>query len=399
MNERSDIEVLQARVIELQERLRRLEGQIGPNGDSSRSRRDLLKLAGAAVAGAAGGVLLRSTPAAATDGNSVVLGNTDPVVAKTNDAAFTTTLTPTMPATATGPTPLVGVTGAKAQNPPVPKPSTQTPGFLFFAPLQSYGGVVTQHDADNTAYNFAEGVDGYAGTINGTGVAGSSDAGIGVSGATITGIDLLAGGNGSFSQVPYSIGSGPSPGFPLATNDLELIREADGSLWASRAHYVPGRGAVPLGTGADSWRRMNSVRVDSAAGDGTAFVPARLVDTRDPNNNGGHPGPLQNGNSYDFGPFTGTNGIPVDAVGIVGNLTALAANPYPATFAAQGYLSIYPKGVARPTVSTVNFGGPVYAWPNSFTVGFGSGANAGSFTIYVFGTPVHVVVDVFAYLQ
>ena len=379
MNGEVDVEGLQAKVLELQERLRRLEdlqypspsgggqggGNVGSsNGNRHHTRRDLLRVVGAAAIGAAGGVVLRPTPA-----------------------------------TATGPTPLVSVSGAQAQSPPAPRPSTKTPGFLFFAPLQAYGGVVSQKDLDNTVYNFAEGINGYAGTTSGTGVAGSSDAGIGVSGSTITGIDLAALGNGSIAQFPYSVGGGPSPGYQLGTNDLELIREADGSLWLSRAQYVVGQGAVPLGTGPDSWRRMNSVRVDSATGDGTAFVPVRLVDTRDPSKNGGHPGPLANGNSYDFGPFNNTNGIPLDAVGIVGNLTAIAAQPYPSTFAAQGYLSIYPKGVARPAVSTVNFGGPVYAWPNAFTVGFGTGADAGSITIYVFGTPVHVIVDVFAYLQ
>ena len=54
---------------------------------------------------------------------------------------------------------------------------------------------------------------------------------------------------------------------------------------------------------------------------------------------------------------------------------------------------------AQPGVSNLNFGGPTYAWANSFTVGFGAGVNQGMFTIFVFNVPVHVVVDVFAYVQ
>ena len=398
-----EINGLRAMVLELQERLHRLEGGADSNG-GARSRRDLLKLVGAAAVGAAGSVVLRATPAEALDGNSVVLGNTDPAVNKTNDAAFPTTMTPTAPdPNPTGvPTPLLKVTGPNHAAPPVPA-LPNTPGFLFFAPIQGFGGVVPQSDGSMPAqtFNFAEGVDGYAGGVAGTGVAGSSDAGIGVAGASISGVDLFALGNGTFGQLPFTAGGGASPGYLTAVNDLELVREADGSLWASRAHFVNGTGAVPTGIGPDTWKRMNTVRVDSDAGDGSVFAPVRLIDTRAPATNGGHPGPLANNQSYDFGPFTGTNGIPSDAVGIVGNLTAVAAAPFPSQFAAQGYLAIYPKGFVRTasSPSNVNFGGPVYAWPNSFTVGFGSGTNAGSFSIFVFGTPVHVIVDVFAYIQ
>src|SRR5919201_1801221 len=106
MNGEVDVEGLQAKVLELQERLRRLEdlqypspsgggrggGNVGSsNGNRHHTRRDLLRVVGAAAIGAAGGVVLRPTPAAATDGNPVVLGNTDPAVNKVNDAAFTTT--------------------------------------------------------------------------------------------------------------------------------------------------------------------------------------------------------------------------------------------------------------------------------------------------------------------
>ena len=396
----AEVARLNAVVGDLRGRLDRLEGDPGGDGQQPpRSRRDLLKLAGVAALGAAGGVVLRAAPAAAATAGNMVLG-------QANDANATTSLTPTGGvSTSTTPTPMLSVTGPKSVAAPVPKPSTKTTGFLFFAPIQGYGGQVVQLDADNTSSTFAEGVDGYAGTNLGTGVAGGSDAGIGVGGASITGIDIFAYGNGSFAQVPVADGNGPSPGYQVGTNDLELVREADGSVWASRAMFVLNQGAVPVGTGPDSWKRMNTVRVDSETGDGTAFAPVRIVDTRDPAKNGGHPGPLAPFASYDFGPFPGVvgNGIPQDAVGIVGNLTAIAAAGAPVgglpTFGAQGYLTIYPKGIARPGVSNVNFGGNTYAWPNAITVGFGTGTNAGSFTIYVFGIKVHVLVDVFGYIQ
>ena len=86
---------LTAQVEALTSRLNALEAPVeaDQNGNGHKAgpqtRRDLLKLAGAAAAGAAGTILLRTAPAAATSGMPVLLGN-----ATTNDSAATTDLFP-----------------------------------------------------------------------------------------------------------------------------------------------------------------------------------------------------------------------------------------------------------------------------------------------------------------
>src|SRR5207253_11502706 len=79
--------------------------QNGNGHKAPQSRRDLLKLAGAAAAGAAGSILLRSVPAAATNGLPVLLGNST-----TNDSATTTDIFPTT-APPSAPSPLFQATG------------------------------------------------------------------------------------------------------------------------------------------------------------------------------------------------------------------------------------------------------------------------------------------------
>src|SRR5438046_3623306 len=111
----AEVARLSAIVEQLKGRLDGIDGRSNGNGGQSHphSRRDFVKLAGAAVAGAAGGVLLGPVPAAATNGNAVILGNTSGAVL--NDAANTTSLTATG---ATGtPTPLVEIIGSGGANP------------------------------------------------------------------------------------------------------------------------------------------------------------------------------------------------------------------------------------------------------------------------------------------
>ena len=365
-------------------RLDQLDNHIGlqePENGDRHSRRDLLKLAAAAAAGAAGSVALGAIPAAATSGSAIIAG-------QSNTADATTTLTTQNANQVVSPLLNINNNGAAAGSVALLIEGSNTGNAIFSQNAGNGGGAV---------------------------VGLASAAGYGLIGVSSSGIDAYAAGNGRVAQwptvqyapptgtgspagsaPPFTPGIANAPGDPNSVFAIELVRGDDGSIWAMRA-----TGGNPLGVGTAAWRRMNSVRVDSAAGDGAPFAPVRLIDTRDPLKNGGHPGPLTSGQSYDFGPFTGSNGIPSDALGIVGNLTAVAAAPYPSQFAAQGYLAIYPKGTVRnaSSPSNVNFGGPVYAWPNSFTVGFGSGANAGSVSIFVFGTAVHVILDVFAYIQ
>src|SRR5256886_7026586 len=158
------ISQLTAQVEALTSRLNALEAPVeadqnGNGHKAPQSRRDLFKLAGAAAAGAAGSILLRTVPAAATNNLPVILGNST-----TNDASTTTDLFPTtafapsplfqatgqgvlptttVPATAstTGPAsqsvPLIGAIGAGGALPQIGTPAI--PDYPGFAPIQGVG--------------------------------------------------------------------------------------------------------------------------------------------------------------------------------------------------------------------------------------------------------------------
>src|SRR5437870_9164587 len=108
----AEVARLSAIVEQLKGRLDGIDGRTNGHGGEIQphSRRDFVKLAGAAVAGAAGGVLLGGVPAAAADTQNVILGNTAGTTVL-NDAAHTTSLTAT---TTAGPTPLVKIIGPGA---------------------------------------------------------------------------------------------------------------------------------------------------------------------------------------------------------------------------------------------------------------------------------------------
>ena len=235
----------------------------------------------------------------------------------------------------------------------------------------SYTGVVGGATTDAT--HSGAGVQGYD----------AGGFGYGVYAQSFGGIDIAAAGVGNINQVALPAGAlVASPAGPpnYLPNNFEQARDGNGVLWLSGK------------TG--GWRRSNTVRVDNAAGT-APFAPARILDTRSPT------GPtagaaLNGGTTYTFGPFTGTNGIPADAIGLVGNLTVVG-------FSGAGFVAIFPGGIAWPSNSSINFGGEFAnsGWANAFTVGMGTGANAGKVSIYVSanGIHTHVILDVTAYLQ
>ncbi len=153
-------------------------------------------------------------------------------------------------------------------------------------------------------------------------------------------------------------------------------------LWASRS----------TGTLAAAWRRLNTIRVDAANGSNGFFQPARIIDTR--TGAGGVTGLRAANTMTTWGPFPGTNGLPTDAIGIVGNVTVTS-------FTGQGFLAVIPAGATydpNTSPSTMNYT-TSWAWANAFTVGFGVGANAGKISIYVGSIATHVIVDIVAYIQ
>jgi len=399
---------LTARVEALTARLEAIEaGQPHANGNHpvgrAQSRRDVLKLAGAAAAGAAGSLLLNAAPAAATNAQPVLLGNST-----TNDAASTTDVFPT---SLSAPAPLFQATGQGVSPTTTVAPTASTtaplaqsipligaigpggtlpsfggaPVYPGYAPIQGVGGSATVGGAA-----VSEGLNGWGSGDGSIGVTGESDTGYGVSGSS-GGIDIAAMGAGRLLQLglpqnsSFLTNGGPAgpPDYP--PNDFEQVRDGLGVLWLSG----PG----------GAWRRLNSTRVDSADGT-TAFAPARLIDTRNSTGTGGSGlganQPLQHGVTYIFGPFTGTHGLPPDAIGIIGNLTAV-------NYTNLGYVTVFPGGLPWPGTSSLNFAPPFQStgWANAFTVGFGTGANAGKISIRLSdnGITSHIVLDVTGYLQ
>jgi hypothetical protein len=393
----AEVARLGAIVDQLKGRLDGIDGRSNGHGGGEiqpHSRRDFVKLAGAAVAGAAGGVLLGNVPAAATNGQAVLLGNTGTTPATVNDAAATTSLTAT---TTTGPTPLVKIIGPGATMPPAFPNGPQLAGALQ---VFSKPGVTTGTPVP------ADGIDGWGPGGNGAGVIGASDTGYGVLGESGTGFDLTAFGTGRIFQLSItdSLGSplaGPptfAPGIPPNFPGGEIVRDANSVLWASRATAPPSP-TTPV-TYPKAWRRLNTTRFDSEDGS-TVFQPVRIIDTRNPTTGIGGPptGPRPANTMTTWGPFPGTNGIPSDALGIVGTVSVTG-------FSGQGFLAIFPTGAnynpaSSPATMTYQ---TAWAWSNAFTIGFGAGttngiSNVGKITIYTGFIATHVIVDVVAYVQ
>src|SRR5467141_2070663 len=130
---------LSAELDALRARLEALESGARPNGNGGvhhsapQTRRDLLKMAGAAAAGAAGSIVLGAVPAAATNTQPVILGNQT-----SNDAATTTDIFPT---TATTPAPLFQATGQSVTTTTTVPPSVSTTGPALSQSIPLIGAI------------------------------------------------------------------------------------------------------------------------------------------------------------------------------------------------------------------------------------------------------------------
>ena len=158
----------------------------------------------------------------------------------------------------------------------------------------------------------------------------------------------------------------------------ELVRGNDSSIWASRADDASATRT--------RWKRINAVRVDSADGLGAPYAPYRVFDTR-----AGLVHPKKAAGSTTTVPIAGMGAgnshIPVDAIAIMGNLTATG-------YTSGGFLALSPNGVAV-TTSSVNFITGQSAIANSFIVGLAGGA----VQVKVAGSATHFDIDVTGYIQ
>jgi hypothetical protein len=216
-------------VEEMRTRMARLERSGRPAGpEAPRTRRDLLKLGGAAALGAVGAAALRAVPAAAADGGTLMLGQAN--VAES----------PTL------------LTGDGASNAPVEVLGVQAEDFdntaltlalgtggAFGAPLRGHGGVSGTLPAD-----VRDGVDGWASGDSAFGVYGLTDTGVGVTGESGGGVSLYARGSGRILQDPHTLAAGVPDYIP---GEMEQVRDSDGTLWLSNSAGV--------------WRRASTFEV------------------------------------------------------------------------------------------------------------------------------------------
>lgn len=118
------------------------------------------------------------------------------------------------------------------------------------------------------------------------------------------------------------------------------------------------------------------------------LTPCRIVDTRNPNGVNGGP-VLETAVQRDFA-IRGNCGVPSTAKAVTLNVTVAGATQ-------QSFLSVWPSGVARPNVSTINFNASDPALANGATVALST--NAQDLSVYNSFGLVHVILDVTGYYQ
>lgn len=362
-----EVRRLSQTVEEMRSRMARIEGLPveHKNGSEPRSRRGFLRMGLAAAAGAVGMTAAKVLPAGAATGGPMLLGLANQANA------------PTSLATTAAANPTLGVQDVAFSASGLAALLSPNTTDTFTAPLQALG-----------ATGQVEGIDAFAQGALAYGVYGLTDAGTGVTGESFTGIGLYARTSGRLRQDPRGTAAAPT----YMPNLYEQVRDSTGVLW------IHNQAATSTALG--NWRRVNTLRTDTADGTGAPFKPLRLADTR--NGSGGVTGPVGGGQTKIFtvaGAGAGASAIPSDAVAVVGNITAVGWN-------VSGWLTIFPAGASyNPNAdpSTMNFSGGAYAWANSFVVGLGTSAPwKGQVAVYVgtLGTgSTNFIIDITGYIQ
>jgi hypothetical protein len=133
------------------------------------------------------------------------------------------------------------------------------------------------------------------------------------------------------------------------------------------------------------------VGATTSSGDRAIFeplTPVRILDTRNGTGTvGGSTAPLGPSGAIDL-QVTGAGGVPSDATAVVMNVTYTEAT-------AAGFLTVWPSGEARPTVSNLNTL-PGGTQPNLVTVKLGAD---GKVSIFNFAGTTHVLADVAGYYR
>ena len=443
----TELKRLRALIAQQQERLEALENvpaeaeKEGENGHKRSNRRELLKLAGAAVVGAAGTAAMRAVPAAAADGDVMrvgyflgeganfytgvyLYGAASPFAVMVAEGDSTSTTSDVIGLWASPKNNAAGVqaygggsysSAVNAWNFNGSYGAVGAFGYGYGGPgvwamsVNNSGLRATTFGAGRSAvnaYTYASSAAGvYAYSQHGYAVSATSYGSTAVSAASYLSTAVYGLSNSQFFSaatfVNYGNGTYAGPDLKLGgTGRLVQVAQASGNLQPS---YAPSyfelvrsdNGAVWGSTGSGGWKRINAVRTDSSAGNGNPFVPYRRIDTRQGS------GAKANGTTTTYviaGQGTGDSNIPADAIAVVGNVTAVGNPTLPA-----GYLTIAPTGSLvvngsgdTPT-SSVNFITGANATANAFVVGL----TAGSLDLYTrcsSGT-VHHIIDITGYVQ
>jgi len=325
---RTELAEMRATMERQQSRIAELESvaPAPPGGGKLRSRRQVLKLAGATIAGAAAGIAGSTVPAFAATGGTMILGGSSTIgsVNPANQADVATELQYTGAAT-----PGVGLLGQIGNG---------------FRPNQaSFKSAVAGW---TTLSHTPNGVYGYTNTGTGYGVVGFAFGGLaGVYGYGPGGYGgKFAGGTAPLMLQPAGAAGAPAPaGHVLG----ELYVDSAGIL------YVFTAGA---------FFALSSTNMLAA--------PIRLLESRPQYQDNVSPGqtkpgrPINNGEIWDIpitGQVIGSTSIPAGAKAVIGNVTV--TNP-----TVSGFLTLYPFGATAPNTSSINFT-PGATVANGVTVG------------------------------
>lgn len=333
--------------------------EVGPPLQKRTSRRNLLRLAGtgAAAAGvAAASGLLNATPAAATQGSSIVAGNYN------SETSYTQVDNVTSGGTGLYATQF-GANGAGlwgGTDVGVGTRGEATTGMGVYGTATGANGVGVKGNTASTGY----GVFGNA-TTSGTGVYGFSSTGYGGVFWSSSGVDLYAYGTGRIRQWPSGFVGAPTSG---TYSKHEMVRDNNGDMFICVSSGTPG-----------TWKKVASGAPGFDATSGSInflSAPIRLLDTRpsQPAASGGA-GPyaaLSQTNLQVAGVTYNAITIPTGAIGVVGNVTVTNT-------AGGGFLTLFPQGSPRPLSSSLNYG-TGQTINNSTTVGLSP--TTGQLTIY-----------------
>lgn len=338
--------------------------------EQRKSRRDLLRVAGAAAVGTIGAAatgLVTAGPAAASDGDPLLVGRTARVSPGTLD--------PTV----------LDVNGAGDLD--------DTGSHAFVVTDGDPSSDLTAMVAGATNGTTRAGVYGISSTADGIGTAGASNDGIGVAGFSVTGIgvagyapasawSLYAGGQGGIGfDAPVAVGPPP-----WAAQAGDLAVDSNGADTATTPGYGGNLWMCVVGGPTPTWRKVAG---PATAGALHPIDPARVFDSRraDP--------AVRLGANQEWTVSTALdiNGgavVPVDATAVVFNVTIVDT-------LGSGYLSVFPADVAWPGTSSINWAGPGAVVANGGTVRVAAASVrircGGS------GAATHVVLDVTGYYR